>query len=254
MGGRATNREKRLLVAEVRARPALWDDRHQHFKKASITRRLWEQIGDVLHLPGSVVKTKWKSMKDRFRREIQKCPIRPDMDRHDYSSKWEFFEMMLFVKDVISPKSSGIHLSRNEHLSSEEDTNRKYNDFRDVKKEESEVDDSEYVENSNQLNLFPSLFSHQSLISSQSISSTSLDQSRSQKRKIRDIAIESLVLQQKRLLNTIATLQSQISNIGTDYQFLISLLPYIENLDPVKKLEVRNKIQQVVLEAYRNHI
>lgn len=53
MGGRATNREKRLLIAEVHARPALWDDRHQHFKKASITRRLWDEIGAVLHLPGT---------------------------------------------------------------------------------------------------------------------------------------------------------------------------------------------------------
>lgn len=135
-------------------------------------------------------------------------------------------------------------------LSSEEDSNRKPSilAIRSIKKEESDAEEID-VENTNRCDFIPSLFSHQSMISSAVI-----EESRSQKRKIRDIAIESLLLQQKRLLNTIATLQNQISNIGTDYQFLISLLPYIENLDPVKKLEVRNKIQQVVLEAYRNHI
>jgi hypothetical protein len=36
-----------------------------------------------------------------------------------------------------------------------------------------------------------------------------------------------------------------------DYQFLISLLPYIEKLSPLENLEVRGRIQGVVIQAYK---
>jgi hypothetical protein len=36
-----------------------------------------------------------------------------------------------------------------------------------------------------------------------------------------------------------------------DYHFLLSLLPYLEKLSPVENLEVRGKIQDDVIQAYK---
>lgn len=38
---------------------------------------------------------------------------------------------------------------------------------------------------------------------------------------------------------------------GPDYHFLISLLPYIEELDTMEKLQLRCQIQALVTEAYK---
>ena len=40
-------------------------------------------------------------------------------------------------------------------------------------------------------------------------------------------------------------------NEDPDAQFLLSILPYIKEFDPLEKLEIRSQIQNVVLNAYR---
>jgi len=53
---------------------------------------------------GEIAKKKWKNTKDTFRRELQKEPKpRSDAESVDYQSKWPFFRMMFFCKDVLTP-------------------------------------------------------------------------------------------------------------------------------------------------------
>lgn len=50
------------------------------------------------------MKAKWKNLKDKFRKELQKEPAcRSGDGGSDYKSKWQFFNQMMFVKDSLMP-------------------------------------------------------------------------------------------------------------------------------------------------------
>jgi hypothetical protein len=50
------------------------------------------------------LKGKWKNLKDKFRIEVNKIPgSRSGAENVDCTSKWLFFDLMLFVKDTILP-------------------------------------------------------------------------------------------------------------------------------------------------------
>ncbi|CAI6355478.1 unnamed protein product [Macrosiphum euphorbiae] len=70
-----TNEQRELLISEVQSRPILWNDRHPEYKKTDKTNKMWEKIGKVVGFSGTIVKAKWKNLKDKFRVELQKIPI-----------------------------------------------------------------------------------------------------------------------------------------------------------------------------------
>jgi hypothetical protein len=58
----------------------------------------------INYFSGLVLKRKWKNLKDKFRIKVNKIPgSRSGAENVDCTSKWPFFDMMLFVKDTILP-------------------------------------------------------------------------------------------------------------------------------------------------------
>lgn len=61
-----------------------------------------------------MAKSKWKNSKDTFRRELQKEPINRSgakgHDNFEWKSKWPFFKMMLFCRDVLLPSPTSGNL------------------------------------------------------------------------------------------------------------------------------------------------
>jgi hypothetical protein len=59
------------------------------------------------YFSGLFLKGKWKNLKDKFRIEVNKIPgSRSGAENVDCTSKWPFFDMMLFVKYTILPSST----------------------------------------------------------------------------------------------------------------------------------------------------
>lgn len=75
---------------------------------------------------GYDAKDKWKNLKDKFRKELQKIPISRSGDGgSDYRSKWPFFNLMMFIKDnLIASNMSG-------NLSIEENSQKSFSETSD---------------------------------------------------------------------------------------------------------------------------
>lgn len=44
-----------VLISEVQSRECLWNDQHNNFKNSTLTRKLWNEVGASLDIPGKTV-------------------------------------------------------------------------------------------------------------------------------------------------------------------------------------------------------
>lgn len=44
-----------LLISEVQSRECLWNDHNDNFKNSTLTRKLWNEVGASLDIPGKAV-------------------------------------------------------------------------------------------------------------------------------------------------------------------------------------------------------
>lgn len=55
----------------------------------------------------NLAKAKWKNLKDKFRIELKKIPeCRSGSEAHEYKGKWPFFNMMMFMRDIVAPSNT----------------------------------------------------------------------------------------------------------------------------------------------------
>lgn len=48
-----TDGEYEILISEVQSRACLWNDQHNDFKNTSITKKMWNDIGAAVNIPGN---------------------------------------------------------------------------------------------------------------------------------------------------------------------------------------------------------
>jgi Alcohol dehydrogenase transcription factor Myb/SANT-like len=116
------------LIEEVRKRPVLWDPKHKYYHHRNILATEWTNISLTLGIQSeekkmqsnifhfqpqffffvlfllrqteSVCKTKWKGLRDNYRKEMKKCLRRKKLDKNS-SSTWVHFQALSFLKRVI---------------------------------------------------------------------------------------------------------------------------------------------------------
>ncbi|XP_069688245.1 uncharacterized protein [Periplaneta americana] len=228
-----TDYQTEILISEVQARPSLWNDNDKNFKNIAVTRREWSEVGSQVNVSGDEAKTKWKNLKDTFRKLLTKPPQVPSGTGESFPDrdkpKWKHYEFMLFIKDVLQ------HSQTNGNLTSNED--------KDMLREESDI---EFNNDNDTKEFFEELQHCDSLENSSS---------RGTKRKDTCDTTENEYLQlEERRTEPTLSIQRDKQETGADYHFLMSLLPYIEELDPLEKLELRSKVQMCVTESYRKHV
>jgi len=198
-----------------------------------------------------MAKSKWKNSKDTFRRELQKEPknrsgAKGD-DNFEWKSKWPFFKMMLFCRDVLIPSSTSGNLPDPDNvLENDTEANTSYTSLAEDTDIEVDVNSehAEYSETSSatldNINLSNNVFKNKTKKS----------------RKIVESNIDSfLALEQKKIkiLENAQKNNNEMTN-DPDYHFLISLLPYFKDLNALEKLEVRHNIQSIVIDAHRRKL
>ncbi|XP_063710153.1 uncharacterized protein LOC134838537 [Culicoides brevitarsis] len=93
--------DTRKLISDIQMRPALWN-RNYAVNKA-FTEDTWDELAEIHSLPKSVLKTRWKSLRDNFRIEFKRIPrdangsclISPNL----HKSKWAYYKSLLFLVD-----------------------------------------------------------------------------------------------------------------------------------------------------------
>ena len=57
------------------------------------------------------VQKRYKSLRDQFRRELKTAPAGksgdPGLAMEEYTSRWKYFKLLFFMKDMIGRKTSG---------------------------------------------------------------------------------------------------------------------------------------------------
>lgn len=212
------------------------------------------------------MKKRWKNLKDQYRKELKKIPTPRSGDPGDnIQSTWQFFQQMNFLRFEILPDNSDTNLTTvdcqlpNTSMSSPcIETNSSDSVIR-----ESDINLCSPTDSVNAQELTsPSVGDDEVRTTNTPLSintASSSSSSRSLKRKTaNDIRMEMLELEKKRLLLLEKDLQ-QNSNANQsgeskseDYYYLMSLLPQMESFTPLQKFNVRNRINQVMMEEIHN--
>ncbi|KAF5301100.1 hypothetical protein FQR65_LT19281 [Abscondita terminalis] len=96
-----------MLIEEVKKYQFLYNKRERDYKNTVKKTRTWEEIAVKLHLAGGdEVCKRWKSLRDRFTRELKK---QSDLNNTGSESQqfdiqiWDLFESLSFLKDHCEP-------------------------------------------------------------------------------------------------------------------------------------------------------
>lgn len=179
-------------------------------------------------------------MRDTFRREFAKTQNSRSGDAGGSSKKikWAYFELMLFLKDTLTSRSSTGNITRdegNERQSENEDNNEASEEFAD----EGQLDQDEITQINETEN---------SAVFRTPARDKMINEHRSklqQKRKGSNDVYERLINIEEQKLETFSA-KNKLHN-DSNYHFLMSLLPLMQALPPLQNMQRRLDIQQLFL-------
>ncbi|CAH1979889.1 unnamed protein product [Acanthoscelides obtectus] len=257
------------LISAVREKPPLWNMKDKRYHSRDVQRKLWSKVADEVGVTNNVneVKKKWEGLRDVFRREYKKVHKSGDEAPEEGSSSWTFFDQMLFLSDIIEPRQ----LKGN--VASPERTFSRNNDGDDIA-DEDDLPDMEspqaVVTDKGELNMSSSEASkmeppvparnHQTRRKQHDTQPGNADvrpagppitpRTSNPKRKRNtpaDITVDDKFLEIERAKLQLFTEHANKEG-HSDYQFLVSLLPYLKKVPEHRKLHARNKLQQVLID------
>ncbi|XP_063842374.1 uncharacterized protein LOC135090051 [Scylla paramamosain] len=102
-----------LLIAKVYERQPVWNKWNKHHANRNVVDRLWAEISQELNCEETLVKKKWKYLRDQFAVELGKIPPARSGDAagDTPTSKWQYFKLLHFLKDVVKARASTGNLS-----------------------------------------------------------------------------------------------------------------------------------------------
>lgn len=223
--------DRKILISAVKSRPALWHHTHKDFKKSSKTDRQWEEVARLCHVSnGADAKKKWKNLRRQFRRERQRIPEH-ESNSESAATKWPYFELMSFLKDVSTPIPTDECVpSPSEHSDNETDNSINMVVCPEIDTASTSTVNTDY--------------------SSQAALPTSTCE---QHEDVHDFSSETEQNKMQPLTREIllSLSNSQVKSESSDMQFFRSLLPFVAPLPPLERLQLRHTIQQAVLQYYQ---
>ncbi|XP_055608186.1 uncharacterized protein LOC129755620 [Uranotaenia lowii] len=98
------------LISLVHERKHLWDRSLKTHANKSKVYDIWEEIAAEMRIDEMTVRRRWRSLRDTFVKELKKIPQydrieAEEMFNHTKYTSWPYFELMLFIKDHVKPKS-----------------------------------------------------------------------------------------------------------------------------------------------------
>lgn len=212
-----------------------------------------------------VVKKKWQSLRDVFRREYNKFIERRSGDEAplENASAWPHFKAMLFLKDTIEHRRLHGNISPSKNVTSRTADFELETSVESGTSQESELaSDTSYASSTSNSLLLVEGSPQQSTHDSQSThcpqpsvsmprtmeappnpSTRNISNKRKRRADASDDPFLAKEIEKLKLLASSASLKED-----SDYMFLMSLLPYLKNVPIHRKLAVRHKLQQVFLD------
>lgn len=186
------------------------------------------------------MKCKWRSLRDTFNKEYKKIPnSRSGSSAEDapiYKGKWVYFNAMSFIKDVFTPRETESNIS--------------YQDIDETFAESTEDVETQMSNEPSSPSVLAGVTSKRQsdeFTRAKDLMCVTPDSVRPPKKKSK--VTTNLSEFEKQLLQTerdkIKLLEE--TEDDDDIHFFKSLLPYFKKMNPLQKLKVRTKIQEVVI-------
>lgn len=195
-----------------------------------------------------MAKSKWKGLRDTFRRELQKSV------KHKQSgaaggkksrSTWPYFESLYFLADQMTPREASGNIPVSEEISSHQNT--EYYDQPDSPEPVSQIPEDHHLDDV--VAVEPSVQSERPVENTKPTTKqyeVNNKQSRPTKRSSNDIQKRMIELEEEKL-QFFKQRKVETENIKDyDYHFLMGLLPHFKNVKPERKLYVQLQLQQVI--------
>ncbi|KAL1487721.1 hypothetical protein ABEB36_015628 [Hypothenemus hampei] len=110
--------DNNILISEVFIRPHLWDQKNKNHHNRFVLDKLWDGVATKLNTT-SMVRNKWKALKDKFRTTLASIPKSKLGDgATNYKVEWKYFQSLLFLKDQFHPRN---HRKKMQRETAEED-------------------------------------------------------------------------------------------------------------------------------------
>ncbi|XP_037293676.1 uncharacterized protein LOC115453079 [Manduca sexta] len=78
------------LIEEIKSRPCIWNTEHEDYNEKYSLATAWEEIATAMDMSELDLKTKWKTLRDAYRKKLKK-------NDSEYTSKWQYFDKLSFV-------------------------------------------------------------------------------------------------------------------------------------------------------------
>ncbi|XP_022185472.1 uncharacterized protein LOC111044593 [Nilaparvata lugens] len=232
----STPLDSQLLIAAVFARPPLWDRNNLLHKNNEFVESLWKEVSTELESPKEVLKSRWKGLKDTFRKESKK--------RGTKKSKWIHFKKLSFLED------SECNKSMNEvGKSSDEETSEEVQDLSVCGMEREEEDNDKIIKSVPDRHDSKEGVDRKDLLTEVTAMET---QTSFASVGIQDTALSDSALSASEQVESeprrsfIWPNSDQFQRIDDDYHFFMSLVPHFKQLTPDQKLVLRIKMQEIV--------
>ncbi|RVE49994.1 hypothetical protein evm_005347 [Chilo suppressalis] len=174
-----TKKKALEIINAVKSCPLLWNTEHADHNNRFATAVAWRNLSVSLGMPESVLRSKWRNLRDAYKKEIKKYKVK---NVEEYTGKWKFFNALTFVNTEYEFEENAKDRRNSvEFVMADEFTNHDYDEDTNANEEEPAQSNS----------------------------------------------------------------NSTIENY--DVLFLKSLVPYFQKLDPVRKLIMRNRIQDLLI-------
>ncbi|KAF5272482.1 hypothetical protein FQR65_LT17392 [Abscondita terminalis] len=237
------------LISAIFQRNALWDKRLKSHSNRNIVQNLWKEVCNEMGIEETVLRKKWKYLRDQFSVEFGKVPkTRSGDPAPNYTVKWPYFQSLLFLKDIVKSRTSGGNCAAIiQSTEVEGDTSERNNE---VSIEETDIDlntlpndDSITVPNSDKTeNIEVDSKKHSSQMMTK--------QKTAIKRKSNNYSWneEIIKIEQQKLqyLQEKANKRSREADGDDHNSFFNSLLPHVRKIPPNKILSFRGRVQQIV--------
>ncbi|KAJ8977064.1 hypothetical protein NQ317_017226 [Molorchus minor] len=235
------------LISLVYENRCLWDMKNKQYHNRDISRKTWEKISKEMNANITAIKGRWRGLRDTFRKELSKLPKKRSGDEGGPTIKpaWPYYENLLFLKDQFASRTLNSNIPDVNSVGNS-DTEENEDAIETVTQDTFEAEDHNSTQDicsipdesqtpTDNVNL-PNKGASENLQTSKRLKKTNSG------------AIDQLINIEKEKLAEFKRKVHQLSshtNIDADYNFLISLLPYLRKVKEDRKMIVRMKLQQV---------
>ncbi|XP_022830856.1 transcription factor Adf-1-like isoform X2 [Spodoptera litura] len=198
------------LIKEVKKRECLWNPHHERYNDRYRMAKAWMEVAELMELPEDRLRVRWKNLRDLFKKEIKK------FGSVNYTGKWRHYNAMKFLNKVTESSKP----DQTEDTEQTEDQTNKDNEEENegnkvATKEELTDDDFDFVDDQENV----TAGSHEA----------------------------EVYFEQGYEEDPIPDKMQKLPEEDYDMMFLKSLAPYFRQLDPIRKLVVRSKMQDMLL-------